>query len=69
MHPQVHTHTLCCLNIHPEVTGVKCVVFYNSYTKSNSINYIYTHTHTHTHARKVELGYTVMKGTEYFVSL
>jgi hypothetical protein len=27
------------------------------------------HTHAHTHTHKIELGYNVMKGTEYFVSL
>ena len=29
----------------------------------------YTHTHTHTHTHTVELGYNLIRGTEYFVSL
>jgi hypothetical protein len=29
----------------------------------------YTHTHTQTYTHKFELGYNVMQGTEYFVSL
>jgi hypothetical protein len=73
VHTYIHTHTY----IHN--TYIHTYTHIHSYIHTYVLTYIHTylrtyiHTYTHIHIQvflnTLELGYNVMKGTEYFVSL